>query len=127
MRFYLVLILLAGGVFSGCAFKPDHVDRVGSPLPGLFATVETHYGRGAPAPDVTRVYVHLEADGKADKKLVLDGEYLEKTKVIWLNSHEVILCISDAYSYIDSFHNSVYFGAGKGRLIRVHLQEDCQP
>jgi hypothetical protein len=121
--YYSVAVLAAIAICSGCA-KPDHVDHVESPTAGLFFTVETRYGRGAMSPDVTRVYAHLEANGKSDRQLVLDGEYLEKTKIIWLSSSQVTLCIPDGYT--DSFRTYVTLRAGAmSETIRSHLQEHC--
>ena len=120
---YGLLPLLMLGIFSGCA-KPDRVDRINSPVTGLFITVETRYGRGAIAADFTRVYAHLEANGKSDESLVLDGEYLQDTKVIWLNPHEVTLCIPQGAT--DSFRNLLTLRAGGvSQTIRTHLQEHC--
>ncbi|HEV3481171.1 MAG TPA: hypothetical protein VGR97_02465 [Candidatus Acidoferrales bacterium] len=112
-------------LISGCA-KPDRVDRTNSPMAGLFITVETHYGRGAPAADFTRIYAHLEADGKADKELMLDGEYLQGTKLIWLDPHEVTLCVPEGYT--ESFRNYVTLHAGGvTQTVHAHIQEHCGP
>ena len=75
------LILLQLSIVIGCT-KPDRVAVFKSPDPELFYTVETYNGQGAVVSDFTRVYAHLERDGKTDKKLVLDGEYLIIGKVI---------------------------------------------
>jgi len=62
---------------------------------------------------------------RADKKLVLDGEYLENTQVTWLNPSEVTLCMPNGLT--DSFRNYVTLTVGDGasETIRTHLQEHC--
>src|ERR1700730_3928155 len=82
------LILLQLSIVIGCA-KPDRVAVFKSPDPELFYTVEMYNGHGAASSDFTRVYAHLEHDGKTDKKLVLDGEYLIIGKVIWVSVNDV--------------------------------------
>ncbi len=130
---YRVLVLLIQvGIFAGCAdiVRPDNVQRFDSPVAGLFFTVETWYGHGAVSPDFTRVYAHLEAKGKTDRELVLDGEYLEETKVIWLSPTEVALCLDKSYKegYTDHFRTYVTLDAGGvSRTIHTHFQEHCQP
>lgn len=128
----LLVLLIAVGVFAGCALiaHPDRVQRFDSPVAGLFFTVETWYGRGAIAPDFTRVYAHVEANGKTDRELVLDGEYLEKTKVIWLSPAEVTLCVETTYQegYTDHFRSYVTLSVGGvAKTIHSHYQGRCQP
>jgi hypothetical protein len=121
---YCALWLLAlVASLSGCS-KPDHIDEVNSPTPGVFFTVETYYGRGPIVPDFTRIYAHLQVNGKSDRKLVLDGDYLQNTKIIWRSPHDVTLCISDGYT--DSFRNYVTLQVGKV-LDTIHssLREHC--
>jgi len=72
----LIALYLTVSFISGCA-KPDHVTTVKSPTEGVFYTVETFNGHGAADSDFTRVYAHLERNGESDKKLVVDGGYLE--------------------------------------------------
>lgn len=95
-------------------------------MAGLFITVETHFGRGAPTADFTRIYAHLEADGRSDRELVLDGEYLQGTKIIWLDPHEVTLCLAEGYT--ESFRNYVTLHAGGvTQAVHTHIQEHCGP
>lgn len=127
----LLVLLIAVGVFAGCALiaHPDSVQRFDSPVAGLFFTVETWYGHGAIAPDFTRVYAHLEANGKT-RELVLDGEYLEKTKVIWLSPTEVTLCVETTYQegYTDHFRSYVTLSVGGvAKTIHSRYQGRCQP
>jgi hypothetical protein len=119
-------------VFAGCAdiVRPDNVQRFDSPVAGLFFTVETWYGHGAVSPDFTRVYAHLEAKGKTDRELVLDGEYLEETKVTWLSPTDVTLCVETTYheGYTDHFRTYVTLSAsGVAKTIHSHYLGRCQP
>ena len=121
---FIVALLAEVALCSGCA-RPDHVDRIESPWgEGVFFTVETHHGRGPLSSDFTRVYAHLESNGKSDRKLVLDGEYLENTKVSWHSSYDVTLCVPDGYT--DSFRTYVTLDSGGvSKTIHSHLQEQC--
>ena len=105
----------------GCA-KPDRVTRVSSPLEGVFYTVETFYGHGAADSDFTRVYAHLERNGKSDRKLVVDGTYLELSKILWSSPHDVTLCVASGTT--DSFRSQVtLIAGGASETIHNHLQE----
>lgn len=119
----LGLILLQLSIVIGCA-KPDRVAVFESPDPQLFYTVEMFNGHGAASSDFTRAYAHLERDGKTDKKLVLDGEYLLVAKVTWISANEVNLCVTDGFT--NSFRNEVTLNAGSlSKRVRTHLQENC--
>ena len=107
----------------GCA-KPDQIVRIDSSAPGMYFTIETYHGQGAISSDFTKIYVHLENGNKSDRELVLDGEYLEDTKVTWLNPNEVTLCMPDGIT--DTFRNRVRLSAGAdSQTIRSHLREHC--
>jgi hypothetical protein len=72
-KIYLFAIMfLQVGFLLGCA-KPDQVTMLKSPNSEFFYTVEIYNGTGLAA-DSTRVFAHLERNGKADKQLVLDGD-----------------------------------------------------
>ena len=86
--YVFVTLLLSFAAISGCG-KPDRVDRIDSPNPDLFLTIETSYAAGPAAADFTRIYAQLQAKGQTDKELVLDGQYLQNTKAVWLNSNEI--------------------------------------
>src|ERR1700682_1559729 len=118
------LILLQFSIVIGWP-KPDRVAVFKSPDPELFYTVETYNGQGAVVSDFTRVYAHLERDGKTDKKLMLDGEYLIIGKVTWVSANEVNLCVSEGFT--NSFRNQVTLSAGSlSKTVRTHLQENCR-
>jgi hypothetical protein len=124
---YRVLVLTQVAMLSGCG-KPDIVQRFDSPVAGLFLTVETRYGHGAVSPDFTQIYAHIEANGKNDRELVMDGEYLEKVNVIWLSPTEVALCVEKGYreGFTDHFRNYATLRAGGvSKTIHSHFQEHC--
>jgi hypothetical protein len=116
----LILVLL-----SGCA-KPNQVTTVKSPTAGLFYTVELFKNAG-PTSDFTRVYAHLERDGKAKKMLVLDGENLAVGKITWNDPHDATLCLESGIT--DTFHNEVTLIVGDtpedSETIRNHIDEHC--
>ncbi len=122
IAFYVVVCWVLG-----CA-KPDRVVTVKSPTEGVFYTVETSYGHGAVASDFTRVYAHLERNGKYDRRLVLDGEYLEDSKIAWVGPHDVTICLKGGFT--DTFRNEVTLITGdtvdSSETIYNHLQEHCQ-
>ena len=95
-----------------------------SPIKGLFHTVETYYGHGPMDSDFTRVYAHLERDAKSDKELVLDGEYLEGSTIIWNDPHNATICLKNGIT--DIFHNEIVFATGNSsETLYYHLQEQC--
>jgi hypothetical protein len=122
--FFVTAIYLVAVVMSGCA-KPDRVTTIKSPMDGVFYTVETFNGHGAADADFTRVYAHLERNGKSDKKLVVDGTYLEISKIIWTGSHDVTLCKEAGIT--DSFRSEVTLISGDtSETIQNQLQENCK-
>jgi hypothetical protein len=123
MKKSFFLPLLMAILLSGCA-KPDHVSTSKSPIDGLFYTVETFNGSGPVDPDYTRVYAHLQRDGKSDKQLVMDGGYLDISKITWAGSHDAILCLKSGVT--KSFRSEVTLGSGSAsETIRNHINEHC--
>ncbi|MGA2001664.1 MAG: hypothetical protein ABSG52_16905 [Terriglobales bacterium] len=118
---FLAVVLVQLGFTLGCA-KPDTVTTLKSPTPGVFYTVETHYGHGPVSADFTRVYAHVERDGKTDKKLVLDGENLVITKAVWANPNEITLWVSGR---TNTYRNEVTLIAGSWSLT-IHNQLEEQ-
>ena len=97
-----------------------------SPTKGLFYTVETSVGHGAISSDYTNVYAHLERNGKSDRKLVIGGEYLENTKIIWTSPRDATLCLQSG-SFTNVFRNEVtLIAGGASETIHTHLQEHCR-
>lgn len=120
----VTMVCVMVSLASGCG-KPDHVTTIKSPTEGLYYTVETSLGRGAISSDYTTVYAHLERDGKSDRKLVIDGEYLESTKIVWTSPHDAVLCLQSG-SFTNSFRNEVTLTSGDtSETIHNHLQEHC--
>src|SRR5690348_201778 len=101
---YLMVCLLLG-----CS-KPDHVTTYKSPRDGVFYTVETFKGIGPPDPDHTRVYAHFERDGKSDKELVMEGGYLDISRIIWISSHDAIICMTTGVT--NTFRSEVTLDLG---------------
>ena len=129
----LLLLLCAVVIFVSIyscynpVWKPDHVTTVKLPIDGVFYTVESYYGRGAIAPDVTRVYAHLERAGKTIKALVLQGEDLS-VKITWGfdNPRTVTFCFS---GFTGIFQNQVTLSVGgtPGSSVTMHHNiMDCK-
>jgi hypothetical protein len=122
-RHFLFALYFIAGLLTGCA-RPDHVMRIESPASGVFYTVETFHGHGPAVSDFTRVYAHLERNGKAKKMLVLDGGNLTIAKIIWINPHETTLCIDGGIT--DTFRNYVTLISGNtSETIHNRLEEHC--
>jgi len=119
MMFLFVVIM------SGCS-KPDGVTTVNSPTKGLFYTVET-FKNGGPTSDATRVFAHLERNGKGKKLLVLDGENLTVTKIIWSNPHDATFCLDGGIT--NTFRNEITLIVGDtpddSETVYNHLREHC--
>jgi hypothetical protein len=111
-------------VDASAPLHPDAVRTVNSGENGLFVTVETSYGKGAVNNDFTSFYVHFVGAGTAYKDRVLDGEYLERAKVIWLDRENVQICLPQGLT--GTFHNEVTLGdPAHNRRVHVHLVERC--
>jgi hypothetical protein len=122
------IILIA--LFSGLALctaacsKPDIVTKYVSPTEGVYYTVETFKGHGAIDNDYAWVYAHFENGGKSDKEVVMSGEYLEISKIIWNNPRDATLCYSA--SATNDFRSMVVLRAGGVSVtIHNHLREGC--
>ncbi len=114
---------LIGILLTGCS-KPDQVTIIRSPVESVFCTVETFYGHGAADSDFTRVYAHLERNGKSKKVLVLSGTNITVSKIVWTAPHEDTICLGGGIT--DTFRNEVTLIAGDvSETIRSHLNEHC--
>ena len=119
----VTVLFLIVSVVSGCS-KADHVTTIKSPIDGVFYTVETFNGSGPVDPDFTRVYAHLVRSGKSDKKLVMDGGYVDISQITWVGPHDVALCMESGVT--NSFRSEVTLVAGgSSETIHNHLQEHC--
>ena len=126
---YRVLLTIAISLslaVTGCA-RPDKVAISRSPTEGVFLTVETYYGHGAVSSDITRVYAHFERHGKAKKVLVLEGDNLTVSKILWVTPHAETLCLDGGITNI--FRNQVTLILGDSPAdswaIYSHLDEHC--
>lgn len=110
----------------GCA-RPDKVAISRSPTEGVFLTVETFEGHGPVSSEVTRVYAHFERHGKAKKILVLEGDNLTVSKILWVAPNADTLCLDGGIT--DIFRNQVTLILGDSRedaeTIYSHLDEHC--
>lgn len=88
----IALTTLLFECLGGCG-KPDRVETMQSPIPGIFFTQESSFGRGPVDNDYTRFFAHLERNGHKDRKLVLSGEYVTVQKVIWNGPRDATLCM----------------------------------
>lgn len=110
--------------YANAPFHPDTIRTTNSPEKGLFVTVETYHGNGPVDNDFTNIYVHLVWDGKSDKASVLSGEYIEGSKIIWLDRANLRICVSEGLT--STFRNQVTLGdPGHYRTVHVHLADRC--
>lgn len=122
----LIAGLLSLAMF-GCA-KPYKVETFKSPAEGVFFTVETYNGGPGPlGTDITKVYAHLERDGKSTRIPVLEGDSLTVSRVIWTSPHDDTICLDGGFT--DIFHNQVTLDLGgrRGHSVTIHnrLREHC--
>jgi len=120
-------LLLLSLVVSGCA-RPAKVTTFESPKAVVFFTVETYDGGPGPlGSDVTKVYAHFERHGKSTRILVLEGDSLTVSKIIWNTPHDDSICLDGGIT--DTFHNQVTLILGDSQedseTIRNHLDEHC--
>ena len=108
---------------SGCS-KPDHIAEVNLPVQGLSLLIERYNGDGPASSDFTRVYARLERNGKIDKKLIIDGEYLTISKVSWSDPGTLSLCTSNGIT--NTFHNEVVLRSnGSSEKVHTVFREHC--
>ena len=121
------LVLLVGSIsiltLLGCS-KPDHIITIKSPVDGIFYTAEIYDGSGPVDPDFTKVYANLKHSGQSDRKLVMDGGYLDSSQIVWVGPRDVMLCSGSGP--IGSFRSEVTLVAGGySETIHNHLKEHC--
>ena len=117
---FLPVVLLTSLVLLACA-KPNAVRTFNSPTEGVFYTVETYYGHG-PSSDTTRIYANLGRDSK--KVLVLEGENLTVTNIMWEGQHAATLCLDGGIT--STFRNEVtLISGGISETMHNRLQEHC--
>lgn len=122
-RFKLVLAYLLSLFVFGCE-KPSSVKVVKSPTDSIFLTVESYGGKGPASADDTRLYAHFSQDGAADRKLILEGEYLEISKLYWVKPDELMICLAGGIT--DTFRNEVTLSIGRSdRKVRSSLRDVC--
>jgi hypothetical protein len=121
----LITTYLTVSLVLACT-RPDSVTIIKAPLEGVFYTVEVSKA-GGPTADTTRVYAHLERDGKAKKILVLAGENVTVGKITWNNPRQATICLDGGIT--DVFRNEVTLivgdSVGDSETIHHQLKEDC--
>jgi len=124
MKLWFPLLFVAqAAVLGGCA-RPSSVNKIQSTRAGLYLTVETFNGNGPVASDFTRVFANLDLYGDTTKQLVVDGEYLEISKVVWPEPGALTICINSGIT--NSFHNEVTLILGESsQTIHSILNEHC--
>ncbi len=123
----LIAALLCLGM-AGCA-RPDRVETFKSPTAGIYLTVDTYNGGPGPlGSDYTRVFAHFERQGKSARALVLGGDSLTVSRIIWDSPDDDTLCINSD-SFTDSFSNQVTLIVGNSLrdsvTIHSRLREHC--
>jgi hypothetical protein len=130
MKGYRLVIALLSPilVISGCA-RPVNVRTFQSPTPGVFFTVETYGGGVGPlGSDITKVYAHFERQGKSRRILVLEGDSLTITAILWNTPQDDTICFDGGTT--DTFHNQVtlILGDTPENSVTIHnkVNEHCQ-
>jgi hypothetical protein len=121
------ILLLISIVGSGCS-RPVKVNTFKSPKAEVYFTVETYDGGTGPlGSDLTKVYAHFERRGKSTRILVLEGDSLTVSKIIWNAPREDTICLDSGTT--DIFHNQVTLilgdSEGDSETIGNHLDERC--
>ena len=119
-----VLLCLA---MSGCE-KPYKVETLHTPVKGVYFTVATYSGgSGLLGTDTTKVYAHFVRDGGSARSLVLEGDSLTVSRIIWRPPNIATICLDGGLTAI--FHNQVTLDLSGGRrqylTIRNRLREHC--
>jgi hypothetical protein len=127
LRVKVAVILSFVATMSGCLAKPDSVKTFPSPNKEIFYTVETSRGIGPVSSDYTRIYEHFSHGGKTTKQVVLGGEYIENSAIIWTSPTDVDMCVLDGLT--DTFRNQVTLITGddpsSSYTIHNHFREHC--
>jgi hypothetical protein len=107
---------------AGCT-KPDEVKTLETPLPGLTMTFET-WNNGPLVSDRTKLVAHYVHDGKEDREVIFDGDYVVISKYEWARPRRLILCYKRGL--VANFRNEVDFWVkNELRSFHVTLKEDC--
>jgi hypothetical protein len=109
----------------GCHSTPDEVVIIKSPSDSIFYSKETWRGHGPVSNDFTRIYAHYRSAKQTDRQLVLDGEYIQNTRITWTSDIDVDLCVTEGLT--NTFRNEVTLNTGEitSIAIRNHLKEHC--
>jgi hypothetical protein len=107
----------------GCGRRAVVVVR--SDDPSVYVTAVTDYAISPADSDFTRFYAHLVVGKKSDRVLLLDGAYLQDTKVQWRGHNQVTFCnIAEGYTHL--FRNQIMLSVGQvSQTIRARLRDWC--
>jgi hypothetical protein len=124
MQRNLTILLAVTLLLDSCA-KPILVKVVNSPTPSVFLTFETYRGLGAVSADDMRLYAHFTQNGNRDEKLILEGENLSVSKLIWTGPRSLVICLSGGITY--RFSNEVTLAIGDSdRKVYSDFRQDCE-
>jgi hypothetical protein len=119
----LLMLLPPLLLLLGWRAKPTKVVNFPGPSPEVFYTAEVWEDNGAMSSDSTRVFAHLNHDGRTDKQVFLDGPYLAVSGVKWNGSHATV-CLSEGR--VKSFHREISLhAAGETYEIRNQIDQNC--
>lgn len=119
MRYVKIGIL--GAVLSflpACSSKPSSTRTYPSSSPALSVVVEDFGGEGPLSSDTTQVYAVRISNGKPNRQLIVEGEYLGLSKVEWIGADKLTLYISSE-SMTSRFYNNVTLSDGSTSM-KVH-------
>ena len=110
---------------AGCTRAPRTVVVVRSNDPSVYITAVTDHAVSPADSDFTRFYAHLVVGRRSDRVLLLDGQYLQDTKVQWHGQSRVTFCnIAEGYTLL--FRNEITLGVGRvSQTIRARLKDWC--
>jgi hypothetical protein len=120
-----MFIIIQCVLVVSCSRRPGRVDTFNSPDDEASIIVEMYDGQGAISSNYANVYLMARHENKSSRLLILSGEYLVLSNVIWINNSEVYLCMSAGSTA--TFRNEATITIRNWpRTVRSHLLEHCQ-
>lgn len=110
---------------AGCARAPRTVVVARSDDPSVYVTAVTDHAVSPADSDFTRFYAHLVVGKRSDRVLLLDGQYLQDTRVLWHGHSQVTFCnIAEGYTLL--FRNRIMLSVGQvSQTIDARLENWC--
>jgi hypothetical protein len=97
-----------------------------SPVEGVFYTVEISRAGGL-ASNTTRVYAHFQRYEKTKKVLILEGDDITVSRIVWNGPHDATLCLNGGFT--NTFRNEVTLIVGDAPedsfAIHNRIDEHC--